>query len=49
MLQFFNANTKNSLKKLELILDLRKSKQKNQSKIVNKILLDVKKKEIKLF
>ena len=43
MLQFYNANKKNSLKKLELILDLRKSKQKNQSKIVNKILLDVKK------
>ena len=31
MLKFFNANKKNSLKKLELILNSRKFKQKNQS------------------
>ena len=42
MLKFFNANKKNFSRKLELILDFRKQKQKNKSFIVKKILLDVK-------
>ena len=42
MLKFFNANQKNFSKKLELILDIRKQKQKNKSFIVKKILFDVK-------
>ena len=42
MLKFFNANQKNFSKKLETILDIRKQKQKNNSFIVKKILLDVK-------
>ncbi len=42
MLKFFNANQKNFSKKLELILDVRKQKQKNKSFIVKKILIDVK-------
>ena len=44
MLKFFNANQKNFSKKLELILDIRKQKQKNKSFIVKKILFDVKNK-----
>ena len=44
MLKFFNTNQKNFSKKLELILNLRKSKQKYKSATVKKILLDVKKK-----
>ena len=43
MLNFFNANNKNSIKKLELILNLRKMNQKNQNKKVNNILANVKK------
>ena len=43
MLNFFNANQKNYLKKLELILSKRKSKQLNYSSNVKKILLNVKK------
>ena len=43
MLKFFNANQKNSLKKLELILNKRKLKQQTKSAIVKKILFDVKK------
>ena len=43
MLNFFNANNKNSIKKLELILNLRKTNQKNQNKKVNNILANVKK------
>ena len=43
MLNFFNANNKNSIKKLELILNLRKMNQKNQNKKVNSILANVKK------
>ena len=42
MLKFFNANQKNFSRKLELILDIRKQKQKNKSLIVKKILFDVK-------
>ena len=42
MLKFFNANQRNFSKKLELILDARKQKQKNKSLIVKKILVDVK-------
>ena len=43
MLKFFNANQKNSLKKLELILNQRKLKQQTKSATVKKILFDVKK------
>ena len=43
MLNFFNANQKNYLKKLELILSKRKSKQLDYSSNVKKILLNVKK------
>ena len=43
MLNFFNANQHNYLKKLELILSKRKSKQLNYSSNVKKILLNVKK------
>ena len=42
MLKYFNFNTSNSLKKLEIILDKRKIKQKSQSAAVKKILEDVK-------
>ena len=41
MLKFFNANQKNFSRKLELILNFRKQKQKNKSFIVKKILFDV--------
>ena len=34
MMKFFNANSKNSIKRLEIILSIRKQKQQNQSKIV---------------
>ena len=44
MLKFFNADQKNSLKKLEEILNLRKIKQKIQSSKVRQIILSVKKK-----
>ena len=43
MMKFFNANKKNSLKKLEMILNKRKLNQKNQSKIVKQLLSNVKK------
>ena len=43
MLKFLNFNQKNSLKKLETILNVRKSRQQNQSAIVKKILYNVKK------
>ena len=43
MLKFFNANNKSSLKNLELILNMRKSKQLSQSSRVKKIISDVKK------
>ena len=43
MLKFFNADQKNSLKKLEEILNLRKIKQKIQSSKVRQIILSVKK------
>ena len=43
MIKFFNANKKDSLKKLESFLSLRKSRQRNQSSVVKKILLKVKK------
>ena len=43
MLRYFNADQKNSLKKLEEILNLRKIKQKIQSSKVRQIILSVKK------
>ena len=43
MLKFFNANQKNFLKKLDIVLSVRKLQQKNQSSSVKKILCDVKK------
>ena len=43
MIKFFNANKKDSLKKLESFLSLRKSRQRSQSSAVKKILLKVKK------
>ncbi len=43
MLKFFNANRKNSIKKLELILYSRKAKQQNQSSSVKKIIYKIKK------
>ena len=39
MLKYFNANQKNSLKKLELILNERNTRQKNQSGKVKKIFV----------
>ena len=42
MLKFFNANQKGFTKKLELILNVRNLKQRNQSTSVKKILTDVK-------
>ena len=42
MLKFFNANQKDFKKKLELILNVRNLKQRNQSTSVKKILTDVK-------
>ncbi len=43
MMKFFNANSKNSIKRLEIILGIRKQKQQNQSKIVKQLLMNVKK------
>ena len=43
MLKFFNANQKNFLKKLDIVLSVRKLQQKNQSSSVKKILYDVRK------
>ena len=43
MLRFFNSNKKNSINKLELILNSRKSNQQNQSIIVKRITSNVKK------
>ncbi len=43
MLKYLNFNQKNSPKKLELILNVRKSRQQNQSAIVKKIINNVKK------
>ena len=42
MLKLFNANKKNFSKKLELILNARRQKQRSQSFVVKKILNDVK-------
>ena len=44
MLKFLNAKQKNSMKKLELILNERKLKQQSESSIVKKIIKDVTKK-----
>lgn len=41
-MKYFNANKKNALHNLEKVLNVRKSKQQNQSKIVKKLLSDVK-------
>ncbi len=43
MLKYFDANKKNSLKKLEFILESRKINQKTKTSAVKKILSDVKK------
>ncbi len=43
MLRFFNANKKNSIHQLNLILSSRKLKQKTQSALVKNILFNVKK------
>ena len=43
MIKFFNANKRDSLKKLDSFLSLRKSRQRSQSSGVKKILLKVKK------
>ena len=42
-MKYLNGNKKNALNNLEKVLKARKSKQQNQSKIVKKLLLDVKK------
>ena len=42
-LKIFNVNQKNSLKKLELIIEMRKYKQRDFSRDVKKILMNVKK------
>ena len=44
MLKFLNADKKNSLKKLEEILNLRKNNQKIQTSKVRQIIYNVKKK-----
>ena len=43
MLKYFRANKKDSLKKLQLILNTRKLQQQSQTAIVKNILLNVKK------
>ena len=43
MIKFFNGNSKNSLKKLELILSKRKINQLSQSSYIKKIVYNVKK------
>ena len=43
MMKFFNANSRNSIKRLEIILGIRKQKQQNKSKIVKQLLMNVKK------
>ena len=43
MLKFFNASQKNSIKKLNLILDKRKSGQSSKLPSVKRILANVKK------
>ena len=42
-MKYLNGNKKNSLNNLEKVLKERKSKQQYQSKLVKKLLLDVKK------
>ncbi len=42
-IKFFNANKANSIKKLEIVLNKRKLKQQNNSKVVKNLLLNVKK------
>ena len=44
MLRFINYTHKNSLKNLEILLNKRKSTQKNQTATVTKIIFNVKKK-----
>ena len=43
MLKLYNSNQRNFLKKLEIILNERKLKQRNQSALVRKILDTVQK------
>ena len=47
MLKFFNASQKNSIKKLNLILDKRKLGQSSKLPSVKRILANVKKMETK--
>ena len=47
MLKFFNANQKNFLKKLDIVLSVRKLQQKNQSSGVKKSYMMLEKKGIK--
>ena len=42
-IKFFNANNVNSIKKLEIVLNKRKLKQQNNSKVVKNLILNVKK------
>ena len=49
MLKIINLNQKNFLKRLENILNKRKLNQKNEIFLVNKIISNVKKMEIKQF
>ena len=42
-MKYLDGNKKNSLNNLEKFLNARRLKQQNQSKIVKKLLLDVKK------
>ena len=43
MLRFLNFNKKKSLSNLEIILNKRKSTQKNKTSVVKKIIFNVKK------
>ena len=47
MLKFLNYNKKNSLNNLEIILNKRKSTQKNKTSLLKKLYLMLKKMEIK--
>ena len=47
MLKFLNYNKKNSLNNLEIILNKRKSTQKNKHLLLKKLYLMLKKMEIK--
>ena len=42
-MKYLNGNKKKALYNLEKVLNARKSKQQNQSKLVRRLILDVKK------